>query len=545
MNSPTEYDIYYTTDCTDPAVSQTRIRYIGKGIKITDPSDNPSRYASIEPGLMNQFYYDYKGEPINTKPDNSDVPKCFTLRAVAIAKDGSISEPVFASYFVGLSEESFAGKFKNNEIALISVITDPENLFDYEKGIYVNGKCFDEDNETPEREWKMANYRQKGREWERPVYIDFFENDGELKLSQRCGVRIQGGYSRGDIQKSLRFYARDEYQPDAKKFEYEFFKGLKDINGKPIKEFKKIMTRTGSNDAFLAKFSDVLFQSRIKNRKVSAQDGRACIVFLEGEYWGLYSLREDYDNNYFESHYGVDKDEVVMIKPDSYLKENGQYVLKVEEGKDKDLELYIQMRQWFKNADLSKAEDYAKACSYIDIESFVDYCAFEIYIRNIDWPGKNWACWRTRTVDSNNPYADGKWRWCVYDVEMGGDMWNFPGYNNNTVEDIYKNQYDENVALFFRKFAKNADFRNRLAAALESYAKNELSSSAMRQEIERYSQIYSLEERLRNLKRFPCVWQTINDGNARIERMRTFFNNRESYVLNTMIPWLNNANNFK
>ena len=47
----------------------------------------------------------------------------------------------------------------------------------------------------------------------------------------------------------------------------------------------------------------------------STKASRPCVVYLNGEYWGLYVLEEDYSDNYFESHYGVNKDDVVVYKP--------------------------------------------------------------------------------------------------------------------------------------------------------------------------------------------------------------------------------------
>mgnify|MGYP000888374332 CR=1 FL=1 len=527
------YDIYYTTDCTNPLTSSTRIKY-SDSINITDRSSSANVYSARDPSTMNQFY---SGKTI---PFNSNVPKCFTLRAIAVAGDHQ-SKIINASYFVGTSSASFTREFKNNQISLISVITDPDNLFDYNNGIYVNGYYYDKDKNTPgvEPQWIQANYRQKGREWERPVYIDFFENNGEYILGQNCGMRIQGGYSRGDIQKSLRFYARDEYQEGADNFEYGFFDEVKDSKGNKLEKLKKLIARTGANDAFYCKFADVLHQSLIRDRNLSIQDGRACIVFLEGEYWGLYTLQQDFNDDYFASHYGVDKDQVIMVKADD------QYTAKLEEGTTSDLVSYDNMVKWFETADLSVQAQYEQACQYIDVDSFIDYAAFEMFIRNEDWPGKNWACWRTRNTDSSNIYADGKWRFCVYDTEMGSDHYGNAStkYYDNTAMRTY-NDSGTNIALFYRKFMKSAQFKTKLAEVLEHYANDEFEKTKVSQKITQLSNIYSQTEMNRTLQRFPVVWQSINERTNRISRMSTFFNGRNSYVLNTMIPWINNINNF-
>ena len=57
----------------------------------------------------------------------------------------------------------------------------------------------------------------------------------------------------------------------------------------------------------------------------------------------------------------------------------------------------------------------------IDIQSYIDYYAFEIYVANCDSISNNYAMWRTRNVKSS-PYYDGKWRWILYDTDDSTGM---------------------------------------------------------------------------------------------------------------------------
>jgi len=75
-------------------------------------------------------------------------------------------------------------------LPVISIVTDYDNFFDKSTGIYVNG-----------------NYENRGKEWERPVHIEYFETDGKLGFSMDMGLRIHGGYTRKYPQKSFRLYA--------------------------------------------------------------------------------------------------------------------------------------------------------------------------------------------------------------------------------------------------------------------------------------------------------------------------------------------------
>ena len=87
-----------------------------------------------------------------------------------------------------------------------------------------------------------ANYKQRGKEWERNCHIELNEISAEGNvtnaLSQDCGIRIQGNYSRSDLQKGFRLYARKKY--GEKKFKYEVFEGLKNASDETIDSFKTL-----------------------------------------------------------------------------------------------------------------------------------------------------------------------------------------------------------------------------------------------------------------------------------------------------------------
>ncbi|MBR1724221.1 MAG: CotH kinase family protein, partial [Ruminococcus sp.] len=320
-------------------------------------------------------------------PAQNAVDKGTVIRAVTLSAAGEYSETVTKSYFVGTSSA------KHNDLPIISVTTDPDNLFNYETGIFVLGKVYDDNKNLPEYKdtdegKKPANYNQRGKDWERPCHIDFFEPDGTLGISQDCGMRTQGAYSRAAYQKSLRFYAREDY--GEKNFKYTFFDNAFQENGsgKQLKKFKKIVARAGGNDIDYTKYKDSYLQSLVNDRAIDTQEGRPCIMFIDGEYWGLYTLQEDYDDHYYEENYGVDADEVMVYK-------KGE----MDEGLETDIEYFNELRSFAENNDLSVQANYDKICEMIDVQSFIDYMSVEMYIINEDWPGNNYSLWRTRTVD--------------------------------------------------------------------------------------------------------------------------------------------------
>ncbi|MBR1664031.1 MAG: CotH kinase family protein [Ruminococcus sp.] len=498
--------IYYTLDGSDPATSETRVEYTSP-INIYNRSNDPYIVAELAKPRLVTPWDGYK------LPQQSAVDKGTIVRAVTLSANGKYSETVTSSYFIGVSSAD------HNGLPILSVTMDTDDLFDYEKGIYVLGKVYDENKRTaPDPSNPPANYNQKGKEWERPCHIDFFEPDGTLAVSQDCGVRTKGAYSRADYQKSLRFYAREEY--GEKNFKYTFFDDAFQENGsgKQLKKFKKLVVRNGGNDTNYTKFKDLYTGELVSDRAFDTQEGRPCVVYIDGEYWGLYTLQEEYDDHYFEENYDVNSDEVVVYK-------KGE----IDEGNEEDIELFNTMRKYAERHDLSNEKYYAEMCKMIDVKSFADYMAAEIYIANEDWPGNNYSMWRTRTVDETNPYADGRWRMCFYDTEMGTDHYGNastkPGYNK--LKDILKNTWDD-LPVLLNALLKNDSFKAMFVNSFMDITNINFEYTKARALLNEYKAAYYPEMK-KYYARFPN-WAGTWTTDECISRLNAFLKERPAYV---------------
>lgn len=229
--------IYYTLDGSNPVDSATRKLY-ESGIPIADRSQDDNYVSAVSPELFdsaNVTWNSQEGKYVcNTQaPAKDKVDKGIVVKAVAVDAQENYGAVETGTYFVGTVARHIQGAKESAEAAgielsVISLSVDYDDLFDAEKGIYVKGKIFDEAlkayvQENPFAEPKVmedmarrlpANYSQKGKEWERGAHIDYFETDGTAltcKLQQDCGIRIQGNYSRSDLMKGFRLYARADY----------------------------------------------------------------------------------------------------------------------------------------------------------------------------------------------------------------------------------------------------------------------------------------------------------------------------------------------
>ena len=434
ISVPDNCTVHYTLDGSTPDIDSP---VYSSPLLISDATPNDNIYSAIK---------DISAHESIMVPDYP-VDKCTVVRAVAINNAGTAGNVVSASYFVGITPERY------NSINTISLITDPENLFDYHNGIYVKGEKYDQylisgDHSKATYYWD-CNYTQRGLEWERPAVAHFFDNNGNLILEKKLGIRIRGQTSRAKVQKGFNLYARPSYDT-TDNFETDIF-GSGYIP-------HSISLMNGGNEPAL-QFQDYAMTELCKGLNVSTALYKPYVLFIDGEFWGFYWLAEKFDSNYFAHYYDVDPDKVVMIKGE-----------KVEIGEEKDILLYNNMVEFISNNDMSVAENYAKACEMIDIDSFTDYFATMIYVaRSHDWLNFNTSLWRTRDTQDGE-YSDGKWRWIIYDCNgftMG--IASPSSYDHDTIGYAYEK------SSIFRSLWSNEDFRSELKSKLYSLSDDNFS----------------------------------------------------------------------
>ena len=495
--------IYYTLDGSDPQSSDTRIEY-------TEPIDVHDRTGekNVLSAVPSEKICIGANGPV---PSDSAVDKATVIRACSADADGIYSGTVTKSDFVGDKVCSYG------DIPILSVTTDYDNLFDYETGIYCNGKVWDEfhaANPDKTNSWEVqTNSTQRGREWERECHIDLIESDGSVAISQDCGMRIQGGASRTQLQKSLRFYARSDY--GEKSFKYPLFSDAVDEKGKVINKYKTFVVRNGGNDAPMLKFTDNYIQRMVGDMNFTTQHGRGVLVFLDGEYWGVYIMQEDYKEEYYEEHYGVNPDDISMVK--CWEPEIGEWDAVNE---------FIDLCKYAGEKKMTD-ERYEYICSKLDIDSFADYMATELYISNADWPNNNWAVWRVNTPVGDGA-NDGRWRFVLYDTEYSTYMYN--NVNTSPWSDKIKNACSGNlpscpINTLFSKLIKYQPFMEKFVKAIEHVSSVCFGDAAYDDFEEQYAYYKPYLDAYQN--RFKNSWGR-SDRKRQIEQ---FITTRTNYVL--------------
>lgn len=320
---------------------------------------------------------------------------------------------------------------------IASVTTDPHNLYDPDYGIFVYSDPYQESNLF--------------QDWERPVHIQFFEDDKSLAFSMDAGLKVHGGLTRAVPGKSLAIMARSVYGSNS--IEHKIFPN------KELASFKNLVLRNGGNDFNYTIFRDCFMQDIIRDQMdLDLSDRRPAIVFLNGEYWGIRNIREKLNEHFIARNQGIDPDDVTLLE---YVHHNNEVLEPNGSNEDfNDLISFIQQN------DLSEESAYEEVASRIDINNYIQYYVAQIYFDNSDWPGNNIKWWR----DSN---AGGKYRWLLFDTDFGFGLSPFGNeqgdellhYKHNTLALSTAPNGDEwpnppHSTFLMRKLLDNVGFRN-------------------------------------------------------------------------------------
>ena len=287
---------------------------------------------------------------------------------------------------------------ENHNLPVVSIITDEDNLWDWNSGIYVSGP-----NATTNYPYFGSNFWQP---WSRKSRMEFFDASRVKQFEAQFDLEIHGGWSRAEPQKSFRIDAKSIYTGD---IEYAL------IERKPaITQYNNFNIRNGGQHGASDRIQDAVISRLGENTHIDRMGYQPCIVYLNGAYWGLYGIREKIDEHYVESNHGISSKDIDLLNWDGALAGSADH--------------FAQSYSMIQNTVLSDPNFVDVLSTRFDIDNYIDYFIFQTYIQNMDWLGIAWGLnniklWRPDT-------AGGKWRYVLYDTDAA---WGHFGQN------IYQN----------------------------------------------------------------------------------------------------------
>ena len=322
------------------------------------------------------------------------------LRARSFSENGTLYKSQVVSNTYVIVGDKQTTDAHDSTLPVCFLVTDPDNLWNVDYGIYVvgshyQGKTAATEWTTPSNDRKLgANYNQRGREWERPAHWTYTSAGGQSVLYESdLMIRIFGSFSRYQKQRNFALIARKGYGGST--LDYPFF------SNRPFESYESLVLRCSAKDAVATKIRDCLMTGLLEDAGVDlcVQAYVQTALYLNGQYWGVYNLREKVSRAYIAQHYSVTNKDSIDV-----LRGNGVLV----SGDQKAVDDYTALIDFCKskNCDLSNYGDYEYVCSQMDVENFALYCAAEIIVGNNDSGNIKW--WRSSE-------KDGKWRWIYYD----------------------------------------------------------------------------------------------------------------------------------
>jgi hypothetical protein len=306
--------------------------------------------------------------------------------------------PVIADYEMDpevVNDPRYKGLIKEalQSIPTVSIVTSMQNLHDL-----------------------YANPRQKGRDWERPASIEYFNAPHHRQGFQvNAGLRIQGELGRLEIipKHAFRLFFRSEY--GATRLEYPLFPDS------PVQEFDTFVLRSGVNRSYAGwpdsdqkpttyTRDEWLRASQIAMSGAGAH-GAFVHLYLNGLYWGLYNVVERPDEAFISSY---------------LYQGNDWQAISHGETLSHSSERFRALHELAREGRLGDPERYATIKTYLDIPQFADYLILNWYAGNLDWAFNNWYAGVQRTSGQVRYFVwDGERTW--YDgaeIYMGMDEYN-------------------------------------------------------------------------------------------------------------------------
>ena len=333
-------------------------------------------------------------EPLELVAGSGSFPNVYSIRAKAFFTDGSSSETYVHTYFVSTDIE---GRFTT---AVFSINGDPATLTDGPNGILYG-----------------ENYKDRGDTSERVVHVEAITADDTLLFSQFAGARVYGGTSRQHPIKSLKLFARKEYGKGS--FAADIFGAVMADGITPVDKYDKIVLRNGGDDFHYVHLREELLQRLAPLAGFSDYEAVIPAVgYVNGQYYGYYWLHESYCNKYFQNKYGKKDGTYIVLEGSDTSKSRGNDAEEAAAAAE-----YNALYRKYAYADLTNEKTYQELCALIDVENYLDYMSYNMYVANSDWPQGNYRIYRFY-ADEGAEYdkegvADGRWRYLLHDMDIG------------------------------------------------------------------------------------------------------------------------------
>lgn len=407
--------IFYFSEPTPAAENTGGYRYVARSPVCLTAEGIYEDTESLEIAIQGKgdIYYTLDGTvpTVSSNKYTGPVPITETsvIRAISVIPGAMTSRPATFSYFLN----------ENCTLPVVSLVVD--DFKEYDRACKWIDKTVD-----------------------LPANIALFEDRGTFNLG--CTVKLTGQASLEEyMKKGMRVKFSGAFGQD--KLSYDLF-------GEGVREYGMLSIRTG-NDNGRTYIRNELCQSLAYDLApdMISQHGKYCVVFINGQYYGIYCLKEKVNDQYIADCAGVSKDSLeTETLEDVFL-----YTF--------SRPIYNDVFYYASNSDMRVQEYYERVAAHIDIDNFIDWYVIQGFCGNWDIFYRNVTFYRSTE-------SDGKWRVVLYDLDHSFE------YHEYAFNNTYRLNYQKSLmAQLLSHLLKNEEFKarylERTATALNTVFTNE------------------------------------------------------------------------
>lgn len=410
------------------------------------------------------IYYTTDGSvpTVSSTPYREPIPvdKTTILRAIAVEDGGMPSRVLTLSYFIN----------EGHSLPVLSLVMDDLSGF---RSVYSAGT----------------------KHLEMPGSLSLYEEDGSFTIG--CGVTMSGMTSLVLPKKNMSVRFRGAY--GAEWLNYDVFDG-------GVSQFTKLTIRSGQ-DYYSALIRNELCQNLCLqvSDSVVTQRSKYCVLYINGEYWGIYALKDKVSRQLYASLAGVSKDSVTLV--DGPARVNTAF--------------YQEVYQYVTSHDMSVTENYEHFCAVMDIDSLIDWLILEGYCANGDILSGNVRYCRSTE-------NGGQWKVVFYDLDA-------------TLLRSYNNFYNligspraqvQQISCIITPLLRNEAFVDRLLTRFAAAINGPLSNENVLAEIDHLAALIEPE-----IERDSLRWRSsAYRWRWNVDYLRRFIgeNNYQQYNINTI-----------
>jgi CotH protein. len=438
---------------------------------------SPTPTMSLEPGIYNNI------EKLNIELKGSGTIYYTLDGSTPTNKSNVYKSAITLSKTTVIRAVSYEGKKKESEIVTGTYIINEKHTMP----VFAIT--------TPKDKFKAVSNSGYG-DLTVKAHAELYEDGKSFSID--CGLKLFGGESRLTLPKksfSLKFNTK--YGPS--ELDYKVFDNREAVT------YETLVLRSGSQDSINSMMRDELVTSIMDDYgTVDVQAYKPVVLYINGEYWGIYFLREKIDEEFIEHHYDVSSEGVNIVRIDGKLSAgNNQF--------------YRNLLNYINSHDMSIKSNYEYVKTKLDIDNFIDFWIAEMYTNNIDM--------RNQRFFNHSKIEKGKIKMIFYDLDFAFYGY-VPNYFNWMLNPEGLGEWKLNNKILIN-LMNNAEFKNRFLERLSYNLKNVWNETNV---MNRYNELYKIlePEMPRNQERWG---NTMKNWYYQCEILKNYIKKRQSNLL--------------